>query len=240
VKQQMRGAWAARCCAGSCRQLAQWPAQWHTNSQRPAPGSYSLALGLQRYTPSRTRGVRSHRARAHTLATNPAETTQHSQPHPAAGSIAAAPAPSLPNPFSSPPSPGCSPPPASPLPSLLAAPSEPAARGGRGDPAAPRATARRSLQMEALAAAGQAPRRGSEAAAGPQGEGSQLENQQCEDFCRLCWGEREEGSAWELVSPCSCSGSLRHIHRKWVAQALRALSAPPRHGPFGCAHAAGG
>jgi E3 ubiquitin-protein ligase DOA10 len=33
-------------------------------------------------------------------------------------------------------------------------------------------------------------------------------------FCRLCWGEQEEGVAWELVSPCSCSGSLRHIHRK--------------------------
>ena len=63
--------------------------------------------------------------------------------------------------------------------------------------------------------------RGSEAAECPESACSQLETQQGADFCRLCWGEREEGSAWELLSPCSCSGSLLHIHRQWVPRALR-------------------
>jgi hypothetical protein len=39
-------------------------------------------------------------------------------------------------------------------------------------------------------------------------------SQRSANFCRLCWGEQEEGSNWELVSPCGCCGSLKHIHQK--------------------------
>jgi hypothetical protein len=40
-------------------------------------------------------------------------------------------------------------------------------------------------------------------------------------ICRLCWGEAEEGD--ELLSPCSCSGSLKYIHQHCLSDWQRTL-----------------
>eukprot|EP00878_Enallax_costatus_P020310 GHUV01021462.1.p1 GENE.GHUV01021462.1~~GHUV01021462.1.p1 ORF type:complete len:254 (+),score=38.97 GHUV01021462.1:133-894(+) len=37
-----------------------------------------------------------------------------------------------------------------------------------------------------------------------------------EPICRLCW-DTENSESGELVSPCACSGSLRYIHRRCLA-----------------------
>lgn len=42
-------------------------------------------------------------------------------------------------------------------------------------------------------------------------------------ICRLCWGEAEEDD--ELLSPCSCSGSLEYIHRHCLTDWQRTLRA---------------
>lgn len=40
-------------------------------------------------------------------------------------------------------------------------------------------------------------------------------------ICRLCWGEAEDDD--QLLSPCSCSGSLKYIHHHCLADWQRTL-----------------
>lgn len=48
---------------------------------------------------------------------------------------------------------------------------------------------------------------------------------QCEEesMCRLCWGEADAEPGGQLISPCSCSGSLQYIHKRCLLDWQRTL-----------------
>eukprot|EP00879_Flechtneria_rotunda_P023041 GHRR01024356.1.p1 GENE.GHRR01024356.1~~GHRR01024356.1.p1 ORF type:complete len:241 (+),score=39.36 GHRR01024356.1:137-859(+) len=50
-----------------------------------------------------------------------------------------------------------------------------------------------------------------------------LQRPEEEAICRLCWSEADSETGGELISPCGCSGSLRYIHRRCLADWQRTL-----------------